>query len=173
VRRWVNGVLVESQSVLPVGIPDCHPARELRPFDPKCEIVSRDFLPKGWELSIDLKAETGVGGAREAGHSNILWMGLLTAWCCSTSANQDRHSHSPTIPRPNIGATRKSGHGMRKARLLVIWRGCSIFPCSGLVRLCSNGGSKTQISPRADGRSKPARFCFDGGTGCRGCREAA
>jgi hypothetical protein len=63
VRRWVNGVLVESQGVLPVGIPDCHPARELRPFDPKCEIVSRDFLPKGWELSIDLKAETGVGGA--------------------------------------------------------------------------------------------------------------
>ena len=61
-RRWANVVLVESQGVLPVGIPDYHPARELRPFDPKCEIASRDFLTKGWELSIDLKAETGVGG---------------------------------------------------------------------------------------------------------------
>jgi hypothetical protein len=99
-------------------------------------------------------------GAREAGHSNILWTALLTAWCCSTLGNQHRHFRSQTIRRPNMGATRKSGRGMRKARLWVIWRGYSIFPCSGSVRLCSNGGSKMPIFPKTDERSKPARFCY-------------
>jgi hypothetical protein len=99
-------------------------------------------------------------GAREAGHSNILWMELLTVWCCSTLGNRHRHFHSQTIPRPNIGATTKSGRGTQRARPLVTWRGCSVFPCSGLVRLCSNGGSKTQIFLKTDERSKPARFCF-------------
>jgi hypothetical protein len=111
-------------------------------------------------------------GAREAGHSNILWTALLTAWCCSTLGNQHRHFRSQTIRRPNMGATRKSGRGMRKARLWVIWRGYSIFPCSGSVRLCSNGGSKMPIFPKTDERSKPARFCFDGGNECGGYREA-
>jgi hypothetical protein len=97
---------------------------------------------------------------REAGHSNILWTGLSTAWCYSTSGNQRRPSPSQTIPRPNIGATKKSERGMQKARPLVTWRGCSIFPCSGSVRLCSNGGSKTPIFPETDERSKPARLCF-------------
>jgi hypothetical protein len=99
-------------------------------------------------------------GAREAGHSNILWTGLLMAWCCSTSGNQHRQSHSRTIPRPNIGATTRSGRGMRKAKPLVTWRVCSTFPCSGSARLCSNGGSKTPIFPKTDERSKPARFSF-------------
>ena len=100
-------------------------------------------------------------GAREAGHSNILWTGLLTAWSCSTSGNQDHRSRSQTIPQPSIGATTKSGRGMRKARPLVTWRGCSIFPCGGCRRLCSISGSKRPIFPNTDERSNPARLVFD------------
>jgi hypothetical protein len=97
VRRWVNGVLVESQSVLPVGIPDCHPARELRPFDPKCEIVSRDFLPKGWELSIDLKAETGVGGAVGA-QNGPAWRSVNSA----VSYILEKLNSRPPLPDPTL-----------------------------------------------------------------------
>jgi DNA invertase Pin-like site-specific DNA recombinase len=115
---------------------------------------------KGSGPSLKTRTDLCPIGAREAGHSNVLWTGLLTVWCCSTSGNQHPHSHSQTIPRPNIGATTKFGRGMRRARPLVTWRGCSISPCSGSARLCSVGESRTQTFTINRRAALPRSFSF-------------
>jgi hypothetical protein len=95
-------------------------------------------------------------GAREAGHSNILWMGLLTAWCCSTSANLLHHSRSRTIRQRNKSGMKKSEHVIQRAKLWTISPSCLESRNKEYLKSFKGDGSKPPNSlDKHQERDKP------------------
>jgi hypothetical protein len=98
-------------------------------------------------------------GAREAGHSNILRMGLLMVWYCSTSVNQHQCARLRTTHRRNGSAMSKSGHVTGPVKVPLTWRACSIFRNSGSVRLFRGGGIKANPAGLPQ-RERPKSLVF-------------